>query len=188
MPITLEQIAEAARSQDLAAKDPNGTIRLIAGPGTGKSFVIEGRVKWLLSAQGVDGSQISAVSFTRAAAKDLERRIYGFCEKHGLAGFEKVRVSTLHSLALYTLKKTGNLNAYPVDPIVMDTWESERIFDAEFANSINCTPGRASEIRLDHEAYWYTGEWNPPNHPQLDEPITEIERESFKSFHTQRTQ
>jgi len=49
MPITQAQIQTAERAQHTAAHDSTSQVRLIAGPGTGKSFAIEERVCWLLS-------------------------------------------------------------------------------------------------------------------------------------------
>src|SRR3972149_3978385 len=100
MAITPQQILTAKQVQDTAARDINQTVRLVAGPGTGKSFVIEGRVHWLLSSQNVPPEDIIAVSFTRAASKDLKERIYGYCLKNNQPNVTNVRVSTLHSLAL----------------------------------------------------------------------------------------
>ena len=101
MPVTPQQIQNANLVQDAAAQDLTPTIRLVAGPGTGKSFVIEGRVYWLLSAQNIAPGNIIAISFTRAAAKDLKDRIYSHCLKNNQANVNDVRISTLHSLALF---------------------------------------------------------------------------------------
>ena len=49
MPITPAQIAEAEHQQWQAAQDPASAIRLIAGPGTGKSAAIERRVAHVLN-------------------------------------------------------------------------------------------------------------------------------------------
>jgi len=188
MPITEQQIQAAKKIQGAAAHDNNQTIRLVAGPGTGKSFVIEERVYWLLSKKNILAENIIAVSFTRAAAKDLKERINGFCIKNNQHNVTDVKVSTLHSLALSLLRKTGNLSLYPTDPRIMDDWELSLIFDAEFGDKVDTTPTRCGEIRRDHEAFWSTGSWNPPNLPVLKKPITQTERTSFSSFYGPRTQ
>lgn len=41
MTITQQQINQAKLVQDAAAQDLTQAVRLVAGPGTGKSFVIE---------------------------------------------------------------------------------------------------------------------------------------------------
>ncbi|MBI5931593.1 MAG: UvrD-helicase domain-containing protein [Chloroflexi bacterium] len=168
-----------------AAHDPNPLVRLVAGPGTGKSFVIEERVHWLLN-QGTSERSLYVVSFTRAASRDLRTRIEKYCKLNGHGDILQISVSTLHSLALTVLRKAKALH-YPVNPQVMDEWELENIFDAECSLELGRTPNRCKEIRLAYEAFWCTGEWNPPNYPQPDTPITEEERQSFKAFHQPTT-
>src|SRR5207249_5289376 len=50
-------------------------IRVMAGPGTGKSFAMKRRIARLLEADGVDPHRILAVTFTRTAARVLEREL-----------------------------------------------------------------------------------------------------------------
>ena len=69
MPITNAQIQAAEAIQDAAAHDPSLQVRLVAGPGTGKSRTIEERVRWLL-AQHVPAAAIAVVSFTRASSNE----------------------------------------------------------------------------------------------------------------------
>lgn len=158
MPITQAQIQTAERAQHTAAHDSTSQVRLIAGPGTGKSFAIEERVCWLLS-QGTAPEEICAISFTRASARDLRNRIQSYCARNGQPTATQVRVSTLHSLALRTLRAAGLLTAYPSDPLVMDSWEVETIFDGEFRHIQRIGSTRCQDIRREHEAFWSTGQW-----------------------------
>jgi len=188
MGITNGQIAAAKAIQDAAAHDLSPTVRVVAGPGTGKSFTIEERAAWLLGEQGVAPDKIIAVSFTRAASQDLKDRIHSYCRTVGLEGLDDLRVSTLHSLALWILRRTGNLAQYPTPPMILDEWESENIFDAEYGSLYGLTPTRCAEVRLDHEAFWNTGIWNPASLPVPDEPVTQAERDQFNTFYVGRTQ
>lgn len=187
MPFTPQQLHQAEAIQRAAAQDGSPTVRLVAGPGTGKSFTIEERVRWLL-ANGVDPDRIFVVSFTRASARDLRGRIQRYCAQQGMPAGGQVFVTTLHSLALRVLRAAGLLQAYPADPMVMDKWELESIFDAEFSNTSGHVPTRCEEIRLEHEAFWNTGIWGPPNYIPPDPPITPAERGQFTAFHNPRTQ
>jgi DNA helicase-2/ATP-dependent DNA helicase PcrA len=54
------------------AADPSRFIRVLAGPGTGKSFALKRRVARLLES-GVAAARILPVTFTRVAAEDLLR-------------------------------------------------------------------------------------------------------------------
>jgi ATP-dependent DNA helicase UvrD/PcrA len=73
--ITGAQIAAAEAVQHAAAHDQSNQVRLLAGPGTGKSASIEERVRWLIT-QGVQPDAIYVVSFTRASARDLRLRVH----------------------------------------------------------------------------------------------------------------
>jgi DNA helicase-2/ATP-dependent DNA helicase PcrA len=187
MPITPAQIAAAVAFQHAAAQDNTDQVRLVAGPGTGKSASIEERVRWLI-AQGVDPEAICAVSFTRASALDLRLRIHGYATEPGYETIDQVPVTTLHSLALRVLRAAGQLKAYPADPLVLDDWELENIFDAEFGHVHGTGTVRRRQIRREHEAFWSTGDWAPPNYLPPDPPITAAERGNFNGFYGPRTQ
>jgi len=170
MPPTPQQVA--------AATDPAPVVRLIAGPGTGKSTCIHHRVEWLLS-QGVQPQQILVLSYTRAASTDLRERIQQhLCH----AGYEQqaahIRVSTAHSLALRLLRLAHLLQAFPTDPLVMDEWEQEYIFDAEFAVVANADRQRAGEVRAAYEAAWNTLNQGPL------QPINLEDQNAFMAFHS----
>lgn len=182
MAITPAQIAAAEVTQLAAAHDAHAQVRVLAGPGTGKSRSIEERVNWLLS-MGVAPNDIVAVSFTRAAAKDLEGRIREYGVVHDVEAMGQVRVGTLHSIALRILRAAGLLAVFPVEPRVLDDWELANIFDPEFGTQCNVTSKRRrADIRRQHEAFWSTGDWNPANYTPPDSPITDQERERFSQF------
>ena len=160
MPITNAQEEAAEAIQDAAAHDSSPQVRLVAGPGTGKSRAIEERVRWLL-AQDVPADAIAVVSFTRASSNELRSRIRAYCHTHNQTEANNVRVSTLHSLALSLLSAAGLLQ-YPAPPLVLDNWELENVFDAEFGHSQHIGKRRREDIRREHEAFWNTGSWDPP--------------------------
>jgi superfamily I DNA/RNA helicase len=56
------------------AADTSRFVRVVAGPGTGKSFALKRRVARLLESQ-VPPSQILPVTFTNVAAEDLQREL-----------------------------------------------------------------------------------------------------------------
>jgi DNA helicase II / ATP-dependent DNA helicase PcrA len=187
MPITSDQITAAEAIQLAAAHDNSSSIRLVAGPGTGKSSAIEARVCWLL-ANNVPPENIRAVSFTLASAHDLRIRVHSHSSEPGYGAANDVRVTTLHSLALGLLRMAGQLGAYPVEPLVLDKWEVDNIFDEEFAHVHHVGKRRREDIRRAHEAFWSTGEWDPSNYIPPDPPISDVERNNFQAFHLPRSQ
>ena len=82
------------------ANDKSKTIRVVAGPGTGKSFGLQRRVARLLE-EGQNPKKILAVTFTRTAAQDLRNEIQAI----GVDGSEKVIAKTLHSFCFGLLNK-----------------------------------------------------------------------------------
>ena len=60
----------------LIASSDNERIRVVAGPGAGKSFAMKRRVARLLE-EGAEARQILPVTFTRVAAEDLHRELVG---------------------------------------------------------------------------------------------------------------
>ncbi len=188
MPIPQHAVTAAQVVQHNAAQDPSSAVRLIAGPGTGKSRSIEQRVCWLLT-QGIAPTRIFVVSFTRAAARDLRNRVKRYCQGEGQTGAVDVQVSTVHSLALRTLRRAGLLARYPADPLVLDDWELTNIFDTEFGvNSGINSKRRREQIRYYHEAYWSTGIFTPPNYLPPDPPISQRESDLFLNFHSPTSQ
>src|ERR1043165_4160417 len=87
------------------ASSENERIRVVAGPGTGKSFAMKRRVARLLET-GVDPSSILPVTFTRVAAEDLHRELVAM----DTLGADQLKATTLHSLALRILARNHVLD------------------------------------------------------------------------------
>lgn len=118
MPITAAQRNEAEQRQWTAAQDAAQQVRLVAGPGTGKSKTIEKRVAHVLDA-GATAENVYVISFTVATAAELRQRIAGFCaDRPCAAAAGAVRVSTMHSLALRILRN-ANLRVHSIPPILL---------------------------------------------------------------------
>jgi DNA helicase-2/ATP-dependent DNA helicase PcrA len=181
VPITPQQMQLAAARQDAAAHDPAGVVRTLAAPGTGKSRSIAERVRWLLQ-RSVAAPRIFVISFTRATVKDLRARILSHCAGAGSGAVANVvHVSTMHSLALSTLRRANLLTMFPSGPIILDEWEQENIFDIEYAVRFQTRPSRAAEIRLAYDAYWQTLQ---QSHLA---PISQAEQANFVAFYSQFT-
>ncbi|MGB9254848.1 MAG: UvrD-helicase domain-containing protein, partial [Candidatus Korobacteraceae bacterium] len=74
-------------------------LRVMAGPGTGKTFALKRRVARLLE-EGVDPERLLVVTFTRVAAASLVKELGDL----GVEGCEDITaVGTLHSFCFRTL-------------------------------------------------------------------------------------
>lgn len=82
----------------------SSTIRVIAGPGSGKTTGLKGRVRRLLETEEAEPESIFVGTFTRAITADLEEELDVYSE-------EGVTVSTLHSHALSLLRENPRARA-----------------------------------------------------------------------------
>ena len=102
------------------AAAPEQRVRVIAGPGTGKSFAMKRRVARLLES-GIAPKEVLAVTFTRVAAEDLHREL----QKLGVPGCEELEGQTLHSLAMRILSRKHVLEALGRVPRPLNTFETK---------------------------------------------------------------
>jgi DNA helicase II / ATP-dependent DNA helicase PcrA len=89
----------AGTARNIAATS-NSPLRVMAGPGTGKSFAMKRRVARLLEG-GQDARRILAVTFTRNAAASLVEDLRAL----GVQNCENVKASTLRALCFALLGK-----------------------------------------------------------------------------------
>lgn len=97
--MALDNLEEGSVQWEIA-HDPNTHIRVLAGPGTGKSFGLQHRVARLLG-DNVSPADILTVTFTRAAANALRNDL----SQIGVAGAELIEARTLHSLCFRGLMR-----------------------------------------------------------------------------------
>ncbi|GAA0144042.1 DNA metabolism protein [Lithospermum erythrorhizon] len=84
------------RQQEAACNDISIPLMIIAGPGSGKTSTMVGRVLMLMS-QGIGPSNILAMTFTTAAVSEMRERIGTVA---GKAAAKELTVSTFHSFSL----------------------------------------------------------------------------------------
>lgn len=151
------------------ASTTNPRVRVVAGPGTGKSFAMKRRVARLLEA-GVAPDLILPVTFTRVAAQDLHRELVTM----GVPGCNALHAHTLHSLALrmltrnHVLAATGRiprpLNDFETEAMVCDLMAAhggkravedlKQAYEAAWARLNHQTPGyapSAAEAAFQHD-------------------------------------
>ena len=81
-------------------------VRVIAGAGSGKTFTIQGKVRYLTEKRDVDPSEILAISFSNASVNDLEERI---AEPIDIKTFHKVGKDILTQYNQYSRPDTSAL-------------------------------------------------------------------------------
>lgn len=89
---------EYTESQMKVVTHVNGPMLVCAGPGSGKTATLIGRIRYLME-QGIDPEFILGITFTREAAGELKSRCQAFCEKG-----EMPELCTIHALGYKILR------------------------------------------------------------------------------------
>ncbi|MFC5465902.1 ATP-dependent helicase [Lederbergia graminis] len=86
--------------QRQAVLQTEGPLLLLASPGSGKTTTIIMRIGFIIEEKGVDPSNIKAVTFSKASAKDMEERFARFFPQ-----LQPVDFSTIHSFAFQIVRE-----------------------------------------------------------------------------------
>jgi DNA helicase-2/ATP-dependent DNA helicase PcrA len=81
-------------AQEEAITHRDGPAMVLAGPGSGKTFVIVQRLKYLIEEYGADPSSILVITFTKAAAIEMQQRFLKITD----SSYPEVSFGTFHSL------------------------------------------------------------------------------------------
>ena len=99
------ELINYSSNQKKAIEHGAGPLMVLAGPGSGKTFVITHRIKYLIKGSGINPAHILVVTFSRAAAKEMRDRF----EK--LYGKSYVTFGTFHSVFFSILKTAYGFSA-----------------------------------------------------------------------------
>ncbi|MEP6756689.1 MAG: ATP-dependent helicase [Chthonomonadales bacterium] len=106
-------------SQRNAAEVSSGPVLVEAGPGTGKTSTLVGRVSHLIES-GVNPSNILALTFSQKAAAEMLHRL---TSAHG-AQVSTIWIGTLHAFALDLLRRFGQGKGLPPNPKLITPLQS----------------------------------------------------------------
>ena len=87
-----------------------GAAQVFAGPGSGKTYVTVHRIKHLISQQGIDPSHILVITFTKAAALEMQERFFRLMEPER----PPVRFGTFHAVFYHILKQSPQYRSYSI--------------------------------------------------------------------------
>jgi DNA helicase-2/ATP-dependent DNA helicase PcrA len=135
-PTTVPAAPRPARSYDefqqAAIEAPTPTL-VVAGPGSGKTSTLIGRVIHLVDNIKVPSQHILALTFSRKAAREMEERL-----QQALDGIQP-KVSTFHAFCADILRKHGALVGLRPDFTLLDEAEGYMLLRQQ-----------ANELRLKH--------------------------------------
>lgn len=88
--------------QKQAAQHTGSPLLVLAGAGSGKTRVITQKIAWLMEERAVSPWDITAVTFTNKAAREMKQRVGDTVA--GRSSIKGLTVSTFHSLGMKILK------------------------------------------------------------------------------------
>src|SRR5437773_7487810 len=94
-------LSDFSPSQRRIVEAGDGPLSVLAGPGSGKTTVLAGRIGYLVETRGVPPASILAITFTTAAAATLRERLAGVL---GTAA-QELTITTFHALGLRIIKQ-----------------------------------------------------------------------------------
>jgi uncharacterized protein (TIGR00375 family) len=98
-PPPVDLFSQLNDQQRRAVEYPEGSLLIVAGPGTGKTRTLTMRIAHLIMRRGVSPGNILAVTFTRKAAQEMQQRLHSILgDTHKLP-----LVATFHSLCFKIL-------------------------------------------------------------------------------------
>lgn len=108
-----------------AATFGDGPLRVIAGPGTGKTTTLTARVEFLLE-HGVAPERILLLTFTRRSAREIVSRVRAL---RGADQGRRVSGGTFHSVAHHTLRRHHAAVGLPAGFGVLDRGDAADLLD-----------------------------------------------------------
>ncbi len=96
-----------SKSQSEAVNHYTGPCMVLAGPGSGKTLVITHRTKYLIQKYNVNPSNILVITFTKAAAREMQERFIRIMDDRSLP----VSFGTFHAVFFKILKYSYHYSA-----------------------------------------------------------------------------
>jgi DNA helicase-2/ATP-dependent DNA helicase PcrA len=112
-----------------------GPLLLLAGPGTGKTYQLSRRIKFLVEEQQVNPKEITVITFTAAAAANMRARISDprrpetFIQKN----LQPESICTMHSLGFRIIREGAALLGLAADLSIVQSDPTKAIFMGDAA-------------------------------------------------------
>lgn len=123
----------------------DGPLAILAGPGSGKTTVLAGRIAYLVRGRSVPPTSILALTFTTAAAEALRQRLAGVLGEAA----QRVDITTFHALGLRVLRHwSDRLGLGPYPPAVYAAEDARAVLrEAAAAFGLELQPEGAGQAR-----------------------------------------
>ena len=107
MPQNKKMIPSPAQQEAICFGE--GTMLVLAGPGSGKTAVITQRIRYLVEERHITPSDILTITFTKAAALEMKQRACQICR-----GAENAVFGTFHSVFFQIIRSSSKFQNYSI--------------------------------------------------------------------------
>lgn len=113
----------------------NGPLLILAGPGTGKTYQLARRIKFLVEDKHIDPKAISVITFTAAAAANMRaqisdaKRVETFVDGH----LQPESICTMHSLGYRIIRENAELLNLPDNPVIVQSDQTKTLLMTDAA-------------------------------------------------------
>lgn len=107
MPQNKKMIPSPAQQEAICFGE--GTMLVLAGPGSGKTAVITQRIRYLVEERHITPSDILTITFTKAAALGMKQRACQICR-----GAENAVFGTFHSVFFQIIRSSSKFQNYSI--------------------------------------------------------------------------
>ncbi len=152
----------SGRALEIAAHNAS-PLRVVAGPGTGKTFALMRRIARLLE-QGNDPRRVLLVTFTRVAADDLQKEL----GRLNIQNVNLVRKGTLHAFCFSTLSQANVLGITGRIPRPLFGFEERFLLEDLGFHDFGDYHNRKRRLKA-FEAAWARQQNEEPGWPQNDD-------------------
>ncbi len=123
-------IKDLNNEQKLAVTTTEGYVRVIAGPGSGKTRALTYRYAYLVEKLGISPRNILCVTFTNKAASEMKKRIRSMTKEQG-CGF----ICTFHSFCANFLRTENKYIQFPNHSfMILDTEDQKKLIKRVYKN------------------------------------------------------
>lgn len=108
--------------QSEAAKTTEGAVRVLAGPGTGKTQTLISRYCYLTDMVGVPPKNILCATFTNRAANEMKQRV-----RRVLGDMDLGYICTFHAFCVQLLKEDIHVLNFPKNFVILDVEDQKQL-------------------------------------------------------------
>lgn len=134
------------KQKDIIEADPDNVIFVDAGPGTGKTYTLIERIKYLVMNSDVTADEMLILCFTNAAVNEIKERLNTVIKNGGDRSLANVDIRTFHSFAWWLIVQANE-----------QKWDNIKMHDLNYDLSIKI----ASKIMSNRTYYTQiVGNWS----------------------------